>query len=32
MMYVMLLAVPLLIIMRRPKRRAAPTAEQMVME
>jgi DHA2 family multidrug resistance protein len=32
MMYVMLLAVPMLIIMRRPKRRIAPTAEQMVME
>ena len=32
MMYVMLLAVPMLVIMRRPKRRAAPSAEQMVME
>jgi len=32
MMYVMLLAVPMLVIMRRPKRRTAPTAEQMVME
>ena len=31
-MYVMLLAVPMLVIMRRPKRRTAPTAEQMVME
>jgi len=32
MMYVMLLAVPMLVIMRRPKRRTAPSAEQMVME
>ncbi len=32
MMYVMLMAVPLLVIMRRPKRRVARSAEQMVME